>query len=122
MAKVIVNLTMPVVVEELESVLDEFSNPFYQQTFLMSELHQELVAYVLSRIRSCYVAIDEDSQSSAMSVSLPVSLEERLKIQDLLCQGMQHILSTTQKQMAVTNSGNRWETNTADLFSMRLTG
>jgi hypothetical protein len=92
MAKTIVNLTLPIVIEEIEQVLDEVDNQFYRQTFSIPDLHQELVVYVLSRIRNRYSAVDQPEDAIAVAGSLSACVEERLKIDDLAFQGIHHIL------------------------------
>ncbi len=62
MTKSIINLTLPLVVAEIEQVLGGYPHYPYQQAFANPDLRQELIAYVLTHIRSVYVAIDEGKQ------------------------------------------------------------
>lgn len=92
MAEKIVNLTIPIVIEEIEIVLDESTNQLHRQLFSIPDLHQELVAYVLSRVRNRYGVVDRTNDGSGMVKPLTVCLEERLKIHDLAFQGIHAIL------------------------------
>ena len=48
MSKTIANLTLPVVVQEIEKVLGTYTDHPYQKAFSMPELRQKLIVYVLS--------------------------------------------------------------------------
>lgn len=91
MAEKIVNLTVPIVIEEIELVLDESESQLHRQLFLIPDLHQELVAYVLSHVRNRYGVVDTND-GSGMVKPLTICLEERLKIHDLAFQGIHSIL------------------------------
>lgn len=62
MTKTIVNLTLPLLVEEIEFTLNQYPHHPYQQAFSNPDLRQELIAYVLSRVFSMYVVVDEEKQ------------------------------------------------------------
>jgi Late competence development protein ComFB len=91
MAKTIVNLTMPVVVEEIENILDSYQHHPYQEAFKIPDLYQELMAYVLSRVRSRYVVADEQERSALITKSRLVPLEEKLHIESVIYDGIQHV-------------------------------
>lgn len=71
MAKVIVNLALPVVLEEIDRVLQGGSETVAREAFLRPDLHQKLVAYVVNRIPGVYavqedaIAVCQDSQCLA---------------------------------------------------------
>ncbi|MEP0803815.1 hypothetical protein NDI37_06480 [Funiculus sociatus GB2-A5] len=48
MSKTIANLTLPVVVQEIEKVLGTYTAHPYQKAFSIPELRQKLIVYVLS--------------------------------------------------------------------------
>lgn len=91
MPESIVNLTVPIVIEEIEIVLDE-STDSYRRLFLIPDLHQELVAYVLSRVRNRYGVVEKTEDGSDRVKPVTVCSEERLKIHDLAFQGIHSIL------------------------------
>lgn len=92
MSATIVNLTLPLVVEEVESVLDTYPYHPYQQAFAIPDLRQKLLAYVLSRIYNLYAAITEGTEVAKVSQLAHCSLEHRLSIEALVRQGIEHIL------------------------------
>ncbi|MEP0849537.1 MULTISPECIES: hypothetical protein [Cyanophyceae] len=59
MSKTIANLTLPVVVQEIEKVLGIYTDHPYQKAFSISELRQKLIVYVLSRTSNNYAVIEE---------------------------------------------------------------
>jgi Late competence development protein ComFB len=87
MPKTIVNLTMPVIVEEIENILDSYQHHPYQEAFKIPDLYQELMAYVLSRVRSRYAVADEGLANR----SRLVPLEEKLHIESVIYDGIQHV-------------------------------
>jgi hypothetical protein len=91
MPKTIVNLTMPVIVEEIENILDSYQHHPYQEAFRIPDLYQELMAYVLSRVRSRYVVADELDRSGIADRARLVPLEEKLHIESVIYDGIQHV-------------------------------
>lgn len=91
MAKTIVNLTMPVIVEEIENILDSYQHHPYQEAFRIPDLYQELMAYVLSRVRSRYAVVDEQDSSAIATRSRLVPIEEKLHIESVIYDGIQHV-------------------------------
>lgn len=77
MNKQIINLTLPVVIEEIEHILATYPRHPYQQAFSAASLRQDLVAYVLSRVPNQY-AVLEETQSSSNSLLLPCYSTQRL--------------------------------------------
>ncbi|AFZ18846.1 hypothetical protein [Allocoleopsis franciscana] len=77
MSKQLVNLTLPVVTEEIENILETYPAHPYQQVFSAAGLRQDLIAYVLSRVPNTYTVIEE-TQSSLNPTLLPHYSSERL--------------------------------------------
>jgi|ERR687885_972184 hypothetical protein len=77
MNKQIINLTLPVVIEEIENILATYPTYPYQQAFSAAGLRQDLVAYVLSRVPNQY-AVVEETQSSSNPTLLPCYSTQRL--------------------------------------------
>lgn len=89
MAKTIVNLTLPVVVEQIETVLEAYPDRPYQQAFAIPDLRQELIAYVLSRVSNYYTVVEEQLTQVQPAIC---SLEQKLQIETLVTRGIQDIL------------------------------
>ncbi|NJL36401.1 MAG: late competence development ComFB family protein [Leptolyngbyaceae cyanobacterium RM2_2_4] len=92
MSKTIVNLTLPVVIEEAEDVLDSYPYHPYQQAFSIPDLRKKLISYVLCRVPGVYTVVEEDDQAMMNPKSLCNSLEQRIQIENLIRQGIEHIL------------------------------
>ena len=95
MAKVIVNLTLPVVKEEIDCLLETYPDQSYRRTFANPDLCQELIAYVLSRVPNFYTVVEAEEQASLKRTRLNRSLEQRIKIETVIHQGIQQILQTS---------------------------
>ena len=91
MAQKIINLTLQVVIQEIENVFDDYFYHHYRQAFAIPELRQKLIAYVLNRIRSRYAVI-EDDQDVAINHKAVCSQEQRLHIEAVIQCGIQHVL------------------------------
>ncbi|MBN3880055.1 hypothetical protein [Nostoc sp. JL23] len=100
MTKTIVNLTLQVLVGEIENILETYPHYPYQQAFAITELRQELIAYVLNRTSSCYAVVDEQKQQSIGFNCLPYSKEERLCIQTLIREGIKQIIQQNSEEVS----------------------
>lgn len=90
MAKTIVNLTQPIVTQEVEEVLSSYPDRPYQQAFAIPDLRQKLIAYVMTRSQVAYTAVEEEVNLNPDAFRL--SLEERLQMEALIHQGIHQIL------------------------------
>ena len=63
MSATIVNLTVPIVTEEIENVLCRYPHHPYQQAFAIPDLRQKLLVYVLSRVPNQYT-VNQNNQFS----------------------------------------------------------
>lgn len=109
MTKSIINLTMPLVVSEIEHVLEGYPHHPYQQAFANPDLHQELIAYVLTHIHSEYVAINEGIQQiNTIQPSIDLA-ETQSCLDSFIHQGIHSILeqhqASTDFQMPEENDG-----------------
>jgi hypothetical protein len=89
MTKTIVNLTLPVVVDQIETALEDYPHHPYQQAFAIPDLRQRLIAYVLSRISNNYTVLEEGENSTH---AINCSSDRILQIKNLVTQGIQDIL------------------------------
>lgn len=91
MTRTVINLTMPLLVEAIESVLETYPHHPYQQAFAIEDVRQDLIAYVLNRVPNFYV-VDEDPQQPIRSTHLYNSPEERWHLEAVIHQGIEYIL------------------------------
>jgi hypothetical protein len=97
MPKNLVNITLGVVTEEVEIILESYPNYPYQQAFSHSGLRQDLIAYVLSRVPNKYTAIDSGKSVSNHTVQVRCSSEQLLHIENLIHTGIRDLLHSYQK-------------------------
>lgn len=94
MSKTIINLSLPLVVQETESILETYPHHPYQQAFSIPDLRQRLICYVLSRMPGMYTVVDDTEQKSVDAESMCSSLEgQKLRLESLIRQGIQSILN-----------------------------
>lgn len=92
MTKMIVNLTMPVVLEEIDRILRNYPYYPYQQVFTLPSRRQKLVTYVLSRLPGLYAVVEDSDQRDESSPHY-CTTDQKQQINILLHQGIQHIIS-----------------------------
>jgi hypothetical protein len=93
MSKTIVNLAISVVNAEAEEVLESYPHHPYQQAFSAPDLRHKLISYVLSRIPSIYIVVEENQEQEINSQSrYCCSNNQRDQIEALIHQGIQQIL------------------------------
>ncbi|MCU0547012.1 MAG: hypothetical protein MUE44_33430 [Oscillatoriaceae cyanobacterium Prado104] len=98
MEKVLVNLTLAVVTEEIENILETYPQYPYQQAFSPSGLRQDLIAYVLSRIPNTYTAIESSESVPNKKVQVRCSSEQLLHIENLIHTGIRDVLHSYHHQ------------------------
>ncbi len=88
----LINLTLPVVIEEIENVLEEYPVHPYQVAFSIHELRQKLIAHILSHIPNRYAVegTHESYRNSKVHYSPP--LQEQLHIEMVIHGSILHIL------------------------------
>lgn len=92
MAHALVNLTLPVVMQEIEDVLDEYPEDPYQSAFSIPELRQKLIAQVLSHFPNPHVVEGRQEAFEAPKAHRPSFLQERLRMGMIIRGSMLHIL------------------------------
>jgi hypothetical protein len=97
MPKTLVNLTLSVVTEEVEIILESYPKHPYQEAFSPSGLRQDLIAYVLSRVPNTYTAIEASESASNQTVQVRCSSEQLLHIENLIHTGILDLLYSGQK-------------------------
>lgn len=99
MAQTIVNLAVPLVTEKIEEILNAYPCHPHQQTFTSPNLRQKLTAYVLSRMPTLYLAVDEMEACSIRSPSSCYTAAQHSQIDRLIHQGIEHILQQSETWM-----------------------
>lgn len=97
MASTIVNLTLLKVNEELENVLEFDLDQSDQKTFADPYLRQKLIAYVLQRVQNRYLTIEAEKIALGVAQFTVFSTQERLKIEQLIYQGITHLVDCQEK-------------------------
>ena len=97
MQKILVNLTLALVTEEIEIILESYPKHPYQQAFSPSGLRQDLIAYVLSRIPNTYTTIEPYESVSNQRVQVRCSSEQLLHIENLIHTGIRDVLHNYDK-------------------------
>jgi hypothetical protein len=88
----IINLTLAVVREEIESTFKNYPNYPYQELSMFLDLQQSLINYVMGQIPNTYSFIEETQAPSNQSVLPHYSEEERLHIENLIHPGIHHAM------------------------------
>jgi hypothetical protein len=118
MPKAIVNLTMFVVDAEIEYIVETYYHPPYQYIFADSDLRQELIAYVLTRIRNVHITVEKGKELWINAETMPCLTEIKLQIEDLIHQGIYHILQKYESLMShCIVEGNYGDLTTPQEFS-----
>jgi hypothetical protein len=82
----LVNLTLPVLTQEIEHILEEYPEYPYQSAFSVPELRQKLIAHTLSVIEGTQIS----SGNPKVHYSSP--LQERLRMEMVIRGSILHIL------------------------------
>jgi hypothetical protein len=77
MNKQVINVTLSVVIEEIEHILATYPAYPYQHAFSAPSLRENLIAYVLKRVPNQHVVVEE-TQSSSNPTLLPCYSTQRL--------------------------------------------
>jgi hypothetical protein len=77
MNKQLINVTLPVVIEEIEHILATYPAYPYQHAFSVPSLRKNLIAYVLKRVPNQHIVVEE-TQSSLNPTLLPCYSTQRL--------------------------------------------
>ena len=88
----LINLTLSVVVAEIENVLGDYSEYPYQVAFSLPELRQRLLAHVLTHIPNHYTVAEEKLTIKNRNSLHLSSVQERLWRENLIHGSILHIL------------------------------
>ncbi|HBL15169.1 MAG TPA: hypothetical protein DD379_28020 [Cyanobacteria bacterium UBA11162] len=94
MSKMIVDLGLQLVNEEIDNALDIYPDDACKKAFANPELRQKLIDYVMGGIPEAYM-YDEDAPKRAVKAKFPYrSLELRLRVEKYVHWGIEYILET----------------------------
>ncbi len=80
----IINLTLLLVIKEIEDILEDYPEDSYQVAFSIPELRQKLILHVLNQLPSYYAILEEDQELPSNPKSLYSSLEEKVCMEILI--------------------------------------
>jgi len=80
----IINLTLLLVIKEIEDILEDYPEDSYQVAFSIPELRQKLILQVLNQLPSYYAILEEDQELPSNPKSLYSSLEEKVCMEILI--------------------------------------
>src|SRR5579883_1588655 len=96
MSKSIINLTTPIVVAEIERILETYPHHPYQQVFSNPDIRQELIAYVLTRVHNVYVTVDEGEKIASDLERSSNPAESPFELDAFIQQGIHDIMQQSQ--------------------------
>ena len=87
----LINLTLPVVIAEIDNILEVYPESPYQIAFSLPEMRQRLVAHVLTYTPNRYVVQGEKLILKSPKICQP-SIQERVQMETLIHAGILHLL------------------------------
>jgi hypothetical protein len=88
----LINLTLPLVITEIENVLEDYPQFPYQIAFSLPEMRQRLLAHVLTHIPNRYVVQGEKLTLKEPKFLHPSPIYERVQMENLIHGGILHLL------------------------------
>ncbi|GEM_PF-479958 len=88
----LINLTLPMVLQEIEDVLEEYPEHPYQSAFSIHEFRQQLIAHILSQISHCCETSGGQILPKNVSRRHPSHLAQRLYLGVMIRGSILHIL------------------------------
>ncbi|MFQ4135840.1 late competence development ComFB family protein [Nodosilinea sp. PGN35] len=92
MTQTIVNLTLPIVTNKIDTILAAYPLYEYRQVFAVPELRQKLTAYVLARLPVVYVTMDSGAVCDMEPTGHCYSSAQHDQINQLIHQGIEALL------------------------------
>lgn len=93
MTKKMINLTLSIVIEKIETILTTYPRFPYQQAFSDQGLRYDLVAYVLNRVPNKFAVLEEEALSKS-TLLLACPSPELLDIEFFIRLGICELLQT----------------------------
>lgn len=92
MSQITIDLTLPVILQEIDYVLEDYPEYPYQVAFSLEKLRQKLIAYVLSQVPNRYTVVENTQEPRPDSNCLHLPLPQRLHIGMVIRGGILHLL------------------------------
>lgn len=92
MSHELINLTLPVVIAEIENVLEDYPEYPYQIAFSLPELRQRLLAHVLTHSPNRYTVQGEKLTLKDPKFLHPSPVQEQVRMENLIHGGILHLL------------------------------
>lgn len=92
MGKRIVNLTMAVVTEEVERVLETYPEYPHRQFFAPGRFREDLIVYVLNHISPKYAVLEDGDEAPLNRAFNSCPTEQRLQMEDWIQIGIHNLL------------------------------
>jgi len=93
MSKRFFYLTWPVIIAAIKDVLATYPYSLYQNFFVIPELRQKLIAYILKQVREHYTVLIDDAQISSLNCpKVSLSSEQWLRMKDITRKRIDHLL------------------------------
>lgn len=87
----LINLTLSIVIDEIENILETYPKSPYQEAFSATGLRQGLVAYVLNHVPNRYIIVDKIEDFEKIKLSIPYSTQRLLDIENYIHLGIRDI-------------------------------
>lgn len=113
MTRTIVNLTVPFITHIIEEVIKNYPHQPYKKAFENSDVKESLIAYVMARVSSCYVSVeDTDKQKMMESNPLQHCHSELMDIEPVIHQGIGKIMGEyfkiSEEELPASLSPSHW--------------
>lgn len=96
----IINLTLRLVIEEIEDILNQCPGHPYQVAFSNQELQHKLITTILNQLPNYYAIVEDNQTLPENPRFLYSSLDEQVFLVSLICQS---IVDVFQENMASIN-------------------
>ncbi len=93
MSKKVVNLTLPIVEQELDSLVEIYPHKVHRSQLTNPDLRQELLVYVLNRIPNVYGTKGDYDLEDQNAQPLSCTLEQQMQIRALIFQGINYLVT-----------------------------
>jgi hypothetical protein len=104
----IINLTLQLVIKEIEDILEHYPEHPYQIAFSINELRQQLITHVMKQIPNYYAIIENVQDLPEDPRCLYASSEEQVLLENLICNSITDVLleNTDLISHRITSSNN----------------
>lgn len=113
MSHELINLTLPQVIREIESVLEEYPEYPYQIAFSVHEFRQKLIAQVLSQVPNQFAIAGEPVPSRKPTPRHSSLIAERLYLDTVVRGSILHVLRENADRLEELSLGGKYLKSTA---------